>query len=169
MGCIRLAAAIAGVLAAATLARPASAQAVSPQRSPLGSAARQAVSDERLAELRGGFDLPGSGLQLSIGVQRQVQVDGSSVPVSTFQFCSPSCAAVTAGAVGSLIQRGSANSVPGATLGTPAGAVVIQNSLDHQQIKASTTLDVTANSLQLLKGSAWQSAVGGAIGASTRR
>ncbi len=100
---------------------------------------RTPVADSRLALTRAGFESPQGRLVLTVDVQRQVWVD--AVP------------AADAALSGSL--------APGAT--------VIQNTLDRQHLQVLTTLNVTANSLQLFQGSALQSAVGSALAASTRR
>jgi hypothetical protein len=133
------------------------------------SGARAAVPDSRLADVRGGFESADGSLRLSIGVQRQVLVDGNVVAVSTLHLCEPGCAAVGSGGGLSVIQRGAGNSMTPLSVSVPASAIVVQNTLDQQKLQALTTIDVTANSLQLYKGSALQAAVGSVVAASARR
>ena len=50
-----------------------------------------------------------------------------------------------------VIQNGPNNTLVGNALSTSALATVIQNSLDNQQIRTVTTIDVTVNSMELLR------------------
>lgn len=138
---------------------------------------RQPVSDRALAAVRGGFEAPDAALQLTVGVQRQVWVDGQAVAASTLQFCGPSCASGDATSALALVQRGGGNGSgngSGAAVSGPLSAaasqgLVVQNTLDQQRLQALTTIDVRSNSLQLFQGAALQAALGGALAASARR
>lgn len=120
----------------------------------------QPVSDQRLADVRGGFD-DGRGLVVSFGLERLVFVGGSLVSSSSVKI--PDVAHITrqqaealaaaAGAV-NVIQIGPGNTVDPTVLRQAAGlgATVIQNSLDNQNIQSLTRLDVTLSGLGLLNG-----------------
>lgn len=114
-----------------------------------------AVNDNRLDDLRGGFDLP-SGLVVSFGISREAFVNGNLVASTSFNIpniaqMTPQQAQMLANAnTGALIQTGLNNTVqPGALPGL-TGAV-IQNTLSNQQIQALTTINTTVNSLGAFK------------------
>lgn len=114
-----------------------------------------AVNDNRLDNMRGGFDLP-SGLVVSFGISREAFVNGNLVASTSFNIpniaqMTPQQAQMLANAnTGALIQTGLNNTVqPGALPGL-TGAV-IQNTLSNQQIQALTTINTTVNSLGAFK------------------
>jgi hypothetical protein len=153
--------------AASLLPRRAEAQALDASAPFSRSGSRAPVPDDLLAGVRGGFESPDGTLQLSIGVQRQVLVDGQAVAVSTLQFCGPSCATGDAGSALAWVQRGAGNSAAG--LAAAGQGLVVQNTLDQQRLTALTTIDIKTNGLQIYQGAALQSALGSALAASTRR
>lgn len=109
------------------------------------------VSESRLDDMRGGFDLP-SGLTVSFGITRAAFVNGDLIAQTSFNI--PDIAHMTAqqaqmlanANTGALIQVGSGNAVQAGALPGLTGAV-IQNTLSGQQIQAITTLNTTVNSL----------------------
>lgn len=111
------------------------------------------VSDGRLAAIRGGFDL-GNGLVASFGISRAIFVNGTLV--ASINVDIPDLAqidSVQANALASLandvtvIRSGPGNFADPAAFDRVTGALVIQNSLDGQQIRALTTLDTTVRNL----------------------
>jgi len=149
-----------------------------PDIRPFAPDAWQAVSDDQLAQSRGGFEL-GAGLTVSFGVARTVLVNGEVMSRMSFTLpdlrnITPEQARVAAAAMGQLnvVQQGAGNGVapavspppraglpalPGsaATLAQPAwgagGGTVIQNTLDNQLLQQMTVLNTSVNSLGLLK------------------
>lgn len=116
------------------------------------------VMPEVLAELRGGFDL-GNGLSASIGIERSTAINGAIITTQTVQI--PDLARMTAvqaaqlrsvlGDV-TLIRNGTGNVFAGAPAQAPAGAIVVQNTLDDQTLRNLTVISTTSNSLRLLQG-----------------
>lgn len=115
------------------------------------------VGEQVLAEVRGGYDL-GGGLQVSFGITRATYVNGelmaqSQLSVRDLSGKAPDPAAPAATwspTAQQAIQLGAGNSVRMDLL--PPGALVIQNSLNNQNIRNLTVIDATTNSLQLLRG-----------------
>jgi hypothetical protein len=107
---------------------------------------------ETLDGLRGGYQLP-SGLLLSFGVERAAWVNGELV--SYLRVDIPDIANITPAqaqelskiAQTQLVQVGEGTVFNG--IGN--GGLVIQNTLDGQDIRASTTLDVSVNTLGLFQ------------------
>lgn len=119
----------------------------------------RAVSDQRLDVVRGGFD-DGTGLLASFGLDRLVYVNGnlisgSKVTIPDIAHITAQQAEALAAATGTVnvIQIGPGNTVDPAVLGqlAGAGATVIQNSLDNQNIQSLTRLDITLSGLDLFK------------------
>lgn len=114
-----------------------------------------AVSDSRLDNLRGGFDLP-SGLVVSFGISREAFVNGTLVTSTSFNIpnvaqMTPQQAQMVASAnSGALIQNGLNNTVQPGGLPAVTGSV-IQNTLSNQQIQALTTINASVNSLSTFK------------------
>ncbi len=110
------------------------------------------LAPERLDGLRGGYQLP-SGLLLSFGIERAAWVNGELV--SYLHVDIPDIANITPAqaqelskiAQTQLVQVGEGNVFNG--IGN--GGLVIQNTLDGQDIRASTTLDVSVNTLGLFQ------------------
>ncbi|MFT0172015.1 hypothetical protein [Paraburkholderia mimosarum] len=130
-----------------------------------------AVSESRLDDMRGGFDLP-SGLVVSFGISRAAFVNGNLVAQTSFNI--PDIATMTAqqaqmlasANTGALVQVGPHNSVQHGALPGLTGAV-IQNSLNNQHIQALTTINTSVNSLGAFKAmnvlSTLNSALAGAV------
>ena len=127
----------------------------------VGAAAGQAgslrlpppVSDRQLSETRGGFQL-GDGLVASFGISRMVYIDGNlvastriSIPdLSHVDAAQADALAALVGGV-TLIRNGPGNFVDPAAFNHAMGAIVIQNTLNNQQIQAVTTIDATVRNL----------------------
>ncbi|WP_321927932.1 hypothetical protein [Paraburkholderia guartelaensis] len=130
-----------------------------------------AVSESRLDDMRGGFDLP-SGLVVSFGISRAAFVNGNLVAQTSFNI--PDIANMTAqqaqmlanANTAALVQVGPHNSMQQGGLPGLTGAV-IQNSLNNQQIQALTTINAGVNSLGAFKAmnflSTMNSALAGAV------
>jgi hypothetical protein len=111
------------------------------------------VDPARLADMRGGLLMP-SGLSLSFGIERLVYVNGQLVASASLQI--PDLGRMTADQAnalaaineGRVVQIGEGNRIdPGAG----GNALVIQNTLDGQDINALTTLNVGVGTLGMLQ------------------
>ena len=131
-----------------------------------------AVSESRLDDMRGGFDLP-SGLMVSFGISRAAFVNGNLVAQTSFNI--PNIANMTAqqaqmlasANTGALVQIGPNNAVQQGALPGLTGAV-IQNSLSGQQIQALTTINTSVNSLGAFKAMNFLSTLNGALAGAVR-
>jgi hypothetical protein len=111
------------------------------------------VDPARLAEMRGGLLMP-SGLSLSFGIERLVYVNGQLVASATLQI--PDLGRMTADQAnalaaineGRVVQIGEGNRIDS---GAGGNALVIQNTLDGQDISALTTLNVGVDTLGMLQ------------------
>lgn len=111
------------------------------------------VDNNRLASMRGGFDL-GDGLVASFGISRAIYINGNLVAqvsvnipdVSRIDRKQAEALATLVNGV-TLIRNGPGNFVDPASFNRTAGAIVIQNTLDNQQIQALTTLDTRVRNL----------------------
>lgn len=111
------------------------------------------VSEARLADCRGGFDL-GSGLVASFGINRAIYINGNlvanvSVDIPDLARIDDTQARALATLVNgaTLIRNGPGNFVDPASFNRATGAIVIQNTLDNQRIQALTTLNTTVSNL----------------------
>lgn len=111
------------------------------------------VDDARLMNIRGGFDI-GNGLLASFGISRLVYINGDLVTHTSVNI--PDMAHVTQAqlqALGSalggihIVRNDHGTNIVPASIGQSLGATVIQNSLNNQQIRTSTTIDATVKSL----------------------
>lgn len=128
------------------------------------------LSEAALEEMRGGFALP-SGMELSFGFQRVVEINGQLVAQTRLQIADiarltpTDVEALTALNTGMVIQVGNGNTF---TPGDGGAGLVIQNTLSNQDIRVATTVDVSVGSLDLFQNlnsnSALQSALIGAPG-----
>lgn len=137
--------------------------------------ARAAIGDDRLDELRGGFQTP-DGLSVSFGIERVVYVNG--VLQSTTALRVEDLGQLQGGAAGpavvlppgatvALIQNGGGNSVAANVLNGAALGTIIQNSLDNQKIQTVTTINATVNSVQALQGLRMQNSMQEALNRAT--
>jgi hypothetical protein len=110
-----------------------------------------------LAATRGGFKF-GSGLEVSLGIERLVSINGSVVARTSFEVADLGTlsagqaeqARVALSAV-KLIQNGNHNVYAPALSAQTLGGTVIQNSLNDQAIGSQTVISASVNSLELLK------------------
>lgn len=111
-----------------------------------------AVAPTRLDRLRGGYRLP-SGLLLSFGIERVAYVNGRLV--SQMRVNVPDIRGITPAQAQELSKFSRTHLVqvgPGNVFqGSGNGGLVIQNTLDGQNIRAQTTLDVSVNTLGLFQ------------------
>ena len=109
----------------------------------------QPVDPGRLAQMRGGFQMP-SGMMLSFGIERVVLVNGELTARIAVQI--PDVARITpeqAQALadfnrGLVVQIGEGNRFDPAQA---AGGLVIQNTLDDQDIRTLTRIDIGVDTL----------------------
>ena len=137
----------------------------------------KAVSEDRLDDMRGGFDVPSAaGLRIAFGIDRAVYVNGDLVASVSVNI--PDIARITttqaqqlANVVNTVnvVQNGPNNNVapPDVAAGAAAAATVIQNSLNNQTLQAITTINAAVNSLpqfrQLSLNGALQSALANVV------
>lgn len=140
--------------AAAAWLAPAGAAAAPAQEDP---SAWVPVSADILAQTRGGFTM-GSGLQVSLGIERQVSINGDIVSQTHFELSdmrhlSAEQAELTREALSSvkLVQNGGDNIYQATMSAQTLGGTVIQNSLNDQLIRSQTVINSTVNSTALLK------------------
>lgn len=122
-----------------------------------------AVGDGRLDTVRGGFDI-GGGLLASFGIDRQIFVNGQLVVSSAVDI--PDVARITPQQAGTLtavantvnlVQVGPGNTADPTTAGQLT--TIIQNTLDGQDIRSLTTLNVSVNNLSVFRGMNLQDAL----------
>jgi hypothetical protein len=111
------------------------------------------VSNVRLSNFRGGFDL-GGGLVASFGISRAIYINGNlvahvSIDIPDLSHIDSAQANALATLVNgvTLVRNGPGNFVDPASFNSATGAIAIQNSLNNQQIQALTTLDTTVRNL----------------------
>lgn len=119
---------------------------------------RVATANE-LDEMRGGFEFNHGWLKMSFGLERLAFINGALVARTTLNL--PSMGAhgnpaitqsdpiVVSGPT--IVQNGPNNFTPPAGLNQ---AMIIQNTLDNTQIGSTTIIDVTMNSMALVRGMA---------------
>ena len=142
---------------------------------------RQAVLDQALDRVRGGFVT--NNLNIAFGIERAVYINGILVTTTSLNISdtgritnSTDSKALAPGAL-ALIQSGTGNSVAGgafssgAGLGLSASAIgtVVQNTLDGQKIQNVTVINATANSLGVLRGLNLQNSLRNSLIDSLRR
>lgn len=112
------------------------------------------VSNGQLDELRGGFDA-GAGLRISFGINREGYINGELISATSFNI---SDIAVPAAAI-----RHGAIHATDAARPAQSAALLIQNSLNLQDIRSLTVINATTNSLDLIKGLQLQAALTDAL------
>jgi hypothetical protein len=129
------------------------AQAQAAGRAPVPPFESMPMDNGDLAGIRGGFDL-GNGLVASFGISRAIYINGDlvarvSINIPDVSQIDRKQAAALATLVNgaTLIRNGPGNFVDPASFNRMAGAIVIQNTLDNQQIQALTTLDTRVRNL----------------------
>ena len=111
------------------------------------------IDPARLAQMRGGFQIPGGPL-LSFGIERVVFVNGELVAQVAVRI--PDVAGITADQAqalagfqrGLVVQIGEGNHFDPAQL---AGGLVVQNTLDNQHIRTTTRIEVGVDTLPLFQ------------------
>lgn len=132
------------------------------------------VSDAQLDAARGGFDV-GNGLLASFGIDRVVYINGNlvaqtSVSIPNIASMTAAQASALAAATGnvSVVQNGAGNTLAPTMLNGATAAMVIQNSLNNQDIKSLTTINASVNNLGQFSSSrmaeSLQSALIGSLG-----
>lgn len=112
------------------------------------------VDPARLAQMRGGFQMP-SGLMLSFGIERVVYLNGEltariAVHVPDVARITPEQAQALADFNRGLVVRiGDGNRFDPARAG---GGLVIQNTLDDQDIRTLTRIEVGVDTLNAYQG-----------------
>lgn len=132
--------------------------------------ADRSLDAESLDGVRGGFDLEGSNLTYSFGIERAVFINGELVAHTVLNLkdlqwtagggggaASQLPASSAIGAV-NVIQNGGGNSFAAQVNPNLAGTV-IQNTLNDQKIQNITTINAEVNSAQLLRSMSVQSAI----------
>jgi len=137
-----------------------------------------ALDSGSLDEIRGGFELDGSGLKFSFGIERAVFINGELVTSTTLNLkdlklavgTGSTPAALPSGTAGSLglIQNGNGNNVS-ALISPNIAGTVIQNTLNDQKIQNVTTINASVNSMQAVRTMSVQSAIQSGIVGSLRR
>lgn len=138
-----------------------------------------ALDIDTLDEIRGGFELEGSGLKFSIGIERAVFINGNLVATTVLvpkdlqpASSAGSLTSVLPGASTStlgIIQNGAGNNVNTQQIGQNVTGTVIQNTLNDQKIQNVTTINATVNSMQTLRTMSLQNSIQTGIISSLRR
>ncbi|MBI2277665.1 MAG: hypothetical protein HYU74_09960 [Dechloromonas sp.] len=145
---------------------------------------RQALLGQQLAaldatsldEVRGGFELAGSGLKFTFGIERAVYINGELIASTVLNLRDLQLASATgipsnipgAASVQDVIQNGSGNNAPKQLSPNMVGTI-IQNTLNDQKIQNVTTINATVNSMQALRSMSMHSAIQQGIVGSLRR
>lgn len=122
-----------------------------------------------LAQARGGFRLF-TGLEVSLGIEREVSINGNVVSRTSLQVTdlgrmSAEQARQTNEALSAvkLIQNGHDNIYVAAMSPQTLGGTVIQNSLNDQLIRTHTVIHSSVNSMGLMKVLNFQDTLGNAL------
>lgn len=123
------------------------------QGSELGAEWRP-VDPARLAEMRGGYQLP-TGMMLSFGIERVVYLNGELIAriavhiPDARQISAEQAQALADFNRGLRVQVGEGNRIEPAQI---AGGLVVQNTLDDQDIRTVTRIDVGVDTLGAYQG-----------------
>lgn len=128
-----------------------------------------AVGDQKLSQLRGGFDL-GSGLFVSFGISRAVYINNQLVTTTSFQTSGLDKLtqvrfaelAQQLSALQQVVQNGPGNTVDASVLTVPL-ATYIQNTLSNQTIRTETVIQATTNGAALMRLMNLQSTINDAV------
>jgi hypothetical protein len=150
-------------LALAGLGAPAAAAAAAPD----GSWAP--VDEAELDGMRGGFDNE-AGLRVSLGIERLVSINGNivahtNIDIADLNHLTEEQVRQTRDALSSvkLVQNGSDNIYQAGESPRALGGIVIQNTLNDQQIRSQTVISSTVNSASLLKTLNFQGSLSDAL------
>jgi len=121
------------------------------------------ASEQELATMRGGF-VTTDGFLVSFGIERAIYVNGILSTANSFsvsridgssglQNLAPGLSGINDVKVVQIGPAGSNIFSPGKTAGSilPGGFTVIQNSLDHQFVKNTMTLNASVTNMNLFK------------------
>lgn len=137
-----------------------------------------ALDDDSLDEVRGGFEVQGSGLRFSFGIERALYINGELVattvltPVDQQAISGGARTEILANGSLSVVQNGPGNGLGNgvsARIGRDMSATIIQNSLNDQHIQNVTTINAAINSMQVLRALNLQSSVREGIVSSLQR
>lgn len=127
------------------------------------------VDANALDQARGGFTLE-TGLRLSLGIEREVSINGNVVSRTSLQLAdisrlSSEQAQQTSEALSAvkLVQNGRDNIYVAAMSPQTLGGTVVQNSLNDQLIRTHTVIHSSVNSMALLKTLNFHGSLGDAI------
>lgn len=151
----------------------------SPDAPLMVSLADRHLDTSTLDDIRGGFDIEGTNLQYSIGIERAVYINGELVAHNTLNLkdmqvmsgggAVPQLPVGTAANTVSTIQNGGGNTFTTTQINPNLTGTVIQNTLNDQKIQNVTTINAAVNSAQLLRSMSVQNAVQNGIVNSLRR
>lgn len=116
--------------------------------------ASQRISDDELAELRGGF-VTSDGLEINVGLEQLVLINGTLQSASGVDLSTPSREA-DAGKIINTIQHGANNSISDDVLARFGDGLftIIQNSADGQLIQNYTVLNVAVSNASMFRADA---------------
>lgn len=130
------------------------APAVQPAAAQASAAAWTPVDSARLGQARGGFSTS-TGLELSLGIERTVSLNGDLITRSTVQVADVrAMTAEQASAVQdafssvNLVQNGAKNTIDSRSL---VPGTFVQNTLNDQMIGTRTVISTTVNSAGMMK------------------
>jgi hypothetical protein len=133
------------------------------------------VSEEKLDSMRGGFETA-AGLIVSFGIERAVYVNGelanvvrANVPDLARAVADNGALASKLGEAASIVQNGNGNFANFGPASSGAYSLVIQNSLDGQNLQVVTTIDATVTSYQMMRSELLQQRIAEAMSTSSLR
>lgn len=144
------------------------AMAAEPDPPPADGSVWRTVSNRTLAHMRGGFDV-GGGLLVNFGITRAVYVNGALVTESRLNL--PDMSRMNAAQAArlheqitelKLVQNGPGNSAPVDLAGLRNG-MVIQNTLNNQNINVQTIINASSNGLSMVRMLNLQGAIDDAV------
>lgn len=143
------------------------AAAADPTLAPADDGLWRTVSNRQLEQMRGGFDV--GGLRVSFGITRAVYINGALVTQNTLnvgdlsRMTSAQAARLNSQiAELNLVQNGPGNHVS-ADLSSLGKGLIIQNTLNNQNINAQTIINASSNGLSLIRTMKLQETLDGAI------
>jgi hypothetical protein len=137
-----------------------------------------ALDTESLDQVRGGFEMEGSGLKFSIGIERAVFINGNLVATNVLNLKglqstaggASAASALPAASSGALVvQNGATGNYVASQVSQNPAATVVQNSLSNQTIQTVTTINASVNSMQAMRAMSVQNAIQYGIVSSLRR
>lgn len=130
----------------------------------------QPLDAATLDRQRGGFTSTSGRLEVSLGIERQVSVNGAMVAQSRLEVAnigalSPAQAQETGAALSAvkLIQNGGATISMAGLSGDFLGGTIVQNTLNNQHIESRTLINASVNSADLLSALQFHGALSDAL------